>query len=121
MALVSGPLFSVDASGTYKDALTFSIWKGRNYVRAWFRPTNPKTDAQQAQRQLLADAVSAWHALYSGTKDDWNLAARDVYPPISGFNYYTMQYLLQGVPPTIPAVAPKKSKTIHGRSTYGLD
>lgn len=121
MALVSGPLFSVDASGTYKDALTFSIWKGRNYCRAWFRPTNPKTIDQQANRTMLRDAVAAWHALYSGTIDSWNVAARDVYPPISGFNYYVMQYILQAAPPTIPAVAPKKSKTIHGRSSYGLD
>lgn len=120
MALVLGPLMSIDASGTYKDALTFSIWKGRNYVRSWFRPTNPKTTAQQANRTMLSDAVSAWHALYSGTADTWNIAARDVYPPISGFNYYVMQYILQAAPPTIPAVAPRKAKTIHGRSSYGL-
>lgn len=120
MALVLGPLMSIDASGTYKDALTFSIWKGRNYVRTWFRPTNPKTAAQQAQRTLLANAVSAWQALYDATKDAWNTAARDVYPPISGFNYYVMQYILQGGPPTIPAVAPRKAKTIHGRQAYGL-
>lgn len=120
MSLVLGPLMSIDASGTYKDALTFSIWKGRNYVRSWFRPTNPKTDAQQAQRQLLADAVAAWHALYAATQDDWNEAARDVYPPISGFNYFVMQYILQAGSPTIPAVAPRKPKTIHGRQSYGL-
>jgi len=120
MALVNGPLMSMDASGTFKDCLTFSIWKGRNYVRTWCRPTNPKTAPQMVQRQLLHDAVEAWHALYSGTIDTWNVAARDVYPPISGFNYYTMQYLLQGAAPTIPAVAPKKAKTIHGRSSYGV-
>jgi hypothetical protein len=120
MSLVLGPLMSIDASGTYKDCLTFSIWKGRNYVRTWFRPTNPKTDAQQAQRTMMSDAVAAWHGLYSGTKDAWDVAARDVYPPISGFNYYVMQYLLQAGPPTIPAVAPRKPKTIHGRQSYGL-
>jgi len=32
-----------------------------------------------------------------------------------------MQYCLQGVSPTIPAVAPVKSKSIHGSSNYGLD
>lgn len=120
MALVNGPLMSMDASGTFKQTLTFSIWKGRNYVRTWARPTNPKTADQQTQRTLMNDAVAAWHALYSGTADNWNVAARDVYPPISGFNYWVMQYLLQGVSPTIPPVAPKKAKTIHGRSSYGL-
>jgi len=116
---------SIDASGTIYKTLTASIWKGRNYIRGYFRPTNPNTAAQQVQRTLMATAVAAWQALVdtkpaSGAsgdeeyKDQWNIAARDVYPPISGFNYYTMQYLLQGSAPTIPAVAPKKAKTIHG-------
>lgn len=125
MARVSGPFMSVDASGTIYNALTASIWKGRNYIRGYFVPANPNTVAQQTQRALMADAVSGWQALVAVTpdsgalpdenyKDKWDVAARDVYPPISGFNYYTMQYLLQGAAPTIPAVAPKKSKTIHG-------
>jgi hypothetical protein len=97
-----------------------SIWKGQNYARRWFRPTNPKTTAQQAQRQLLANAVAGWQAAYQATKDAWNEAARDVYPPISGFNYYVMQYILQGAEPTIPATAPRRARTIHGRGTYGL-
>ena len=125
MAKVSGPFMSVDASGTIYKTLTASIWKGRNYIRGYFVPTNPNTAAQQVQRALMAVAVAAWQALTAETpasgaladslyKDKWNVAARDVYPPISGFNYYTKEYLLQGGAPTIPAVAPKSSKTIHG-------
>lgn len=125
MAKVSGPFMSVDASGTIYKTLTASIWKGRNYIRGYFRPSNPNSEAQQAQRTLMASAVTAWQALTAVTpdsgagsdeeyKDKWNEAARDVYPPISGFNYFVMQYLLQGESPTIPAVAPQKAKTIHG-------
>lgn len=125
MAKVSGPFMSLDASGTIYKTLTASIWKGRNYIRGYFIPNNPNTPAQQAQRTLMAAAVAAWQALADtmpaspplgpeSYKDQWNIAARDVYPPISGFNYYVMQYALQGSAPTIPAVAPKKSKTIHG-------
>lgn len=125
MAKVSGPFFSVDASGTIYKSLTASIWKGRNYIRGYFVPTNPNTPAQQTQRALMAEAVAAWQALTDtmpvspplgpeSYKDQWNIAAREVYPPISGFNYYTMQYVLQGSAPTIPAIAPKKAKTIHG-------
>jgi hypothetical protein len=121
MARVTGPFLSIDASGTSYGILTASIWKGRNYMRGFFRPTNPKTSNQKQVREDLAAAVSSWQGLYSGTKDEWNEAARDVYPPISGFNYYTQQYILQGGPPTIPPVAPRKSKTIHGRNVYGLD
>lgn len=121
MARVVGPFLSIDASGTAYDILTASIWKGRNYMRGFFRPTNPKTAGQQTVRTALATAVSSWQSLYTGTQDQWNVAARDVYPPISGFNYYVMQYILQAGPPTIPPVAPRKSKTIHGRNVYGLD
>lgn len=123
---------SIDASGTIYNALTASVWKGRNYIRGWFRPSNPKTAGQFAQRTLLAAAVAAWQALgetmpayYTGEeelyKDQWNIAARDVYPPISGFNYYVMQYCITGAAPMIPAVAPKGSKSIHGGASYGLD
>ena len=123
---------SIDASGTIYNTLTASIWKGRNYIRGWFRPTNPKTPAQFVVRSLLAAGVAAWHLLTQTApaygaesdplyKDNWDIAARDVYPPISGFNYYIMQYCLHNGVPTIPAVAPKKSKSIHGASSYGLD
>jgi len=115
MARVNGPFLSIDASGKLYNTLVASIWKGRNYMRGHFIPTNPNTPAQEAQRTLMANAVAGWQALYSGTQEEWNEAARDVYPPISGFNYYVMQYLLQGTEPTIPDVAPKKSKVIHGR------
>ena len=114
MAKVSGPFMSIDASGTIYNVLTASIWKGQNYIRGYFRPTNPNTAAQQVQRALMAAAVSAWQGLYDPAKTEWNEAARDVYPPISGFNYYVSQYLLQEGPPTIPDVAPKKAKTLHG-------
>ncbi len=125
MARVTGPFMSLDASGTIYNALTASIWKGRNYIRGYFIPANPNTPAQQTQRTLMAAAVSGWQGLPAVTpdsgalpdenyKDKWKEAARDVYPPISGFNYYVMQFCLQGSAPTIPAIAPKKSKSIHG-------
>ena len=131
MAKVTGPFMSIDASGTIYNTLTASIWKGRSYIRGYFRPANPKTADQFAQRTLLAAAVAAWQALdavmpeYGAAapetyKDQWNVAARDVYPPISGFNYYVMQYCITGTAPTIPAVAPKGTKSIHGGSNYGL-
>ncbi|MBA7562073.1 hypothetical protein ES708_03722 [subsurface metagenome] len=125
MALVTGPFLSVDASGTVYNLLTASIWKGRNYMRGYFIPTNPRTDDQITQRNLLADAVETWQGLTDEMpvspplaaeyyKDQWDIAARDVYPPISGYNYYVMQYCLQKEAPTIPAIAPVKTKKIHG-------
>lgn len=132
MAKVTGPFMSIDASGTIYNALTASIWKGRNYIRGYVRPSNPKTAGQLVVRTLLATAVAAWQLLeavmpVSGAgapdtyKDQWNIAARDVYPPISGFNYYVKEYCISGSAPTIPATAPVGTKSIHGSSSYGLD
>jgi hypothetical protein len=123
---------SVDASGTFAGLLTASIWKGRNYMRKHVVPTNRKTDAQKVVRTLLATAVAAWQGLTAmepvsgGTgaenyKSGWNTAAQGCSPSISGFNYFVSQYCLTGSMPTIPAVAPRKSKSIHGGSNYGLD
>jgi len=132
MAKVVGPFMSVDASGTIYNALTASIWKGRNYIRGHVIPTNAKSPAQLVVRTTLAEAVAAWQALdalepESGStgaenyKSGWNAAAVDCVPAISGFNYFVMQYCLQGTDPSIPAIAPVKSKSIHGSSSYGLD
>ena len=132
MAKVKGPFMSVDASGTIYGTLTASIWKGRNYIRGLVIPTNRKTDGQKVVRTLLATAVAAWQALTAvepdsgstGAKDyksGWNTAAQDVQPAISGFNYFVQQYCLTGAAPEIPAVAPRKSKSIHGGGNYGLD
>jgi len=120
MARVVAPFLSVDASGTMDGSMTASIWKGQQYMRRWFRPTNPKTAGQTAHRTNVQAAVQSWQGLYSGTKTLWNEAAREVYPPISGFNYFVQQYILQAGVPTIPAVAPKKQRVLHGRSSYGL-
>lgn len=115
MARVNGPFLSLDASGKVYNTLVASIWKGRNYMRGYFVPTNPNTDAQKVQRDLLKAAVAGWQALSADTKETWNVAARDVYPPISGFNYFVKEWCLTGSSPTIPAIAPKKSKVIHNR------
>jgi len=115
MARVSGPFLSVDASGKFAGLLVASIWKGRNYMRAYFVPTKSLLPQCEAARDMFKAAVEGWQALGGTYVDDWNLAAQDVYPPISGFNYYVSQYILQAGEPSIPEVAPKKSKVIHNR------
>lgn len=114
MAKVTGPFMSLDASGTFGGILTASIWKGRNYIRQHVKPTTSQDPGCVAARLLFSQAVASWQGQYTSVKDAWNVAARDVYPPISGFNYFVSQYCLQADVPTIPAVAPRKSKQLHG-------
>ena len=100
MARVTGPLLSLDASGTVYDTLTYAKWKERNYVRQWFKPANPQSAGQVAQRAVFAAGVADWQSQTAETQADWDEAARVFY--ISGFNYFVQQYIKQGGTPVIP-------------------
>ena len=54
MARVTGPLMSMEASGTIGKTLTFANWVGRQYVRRWTRPSNPQTADQMEQRNAFS-------------------------------------------------------------------
>lgn len=54
MARVTGPLMSMEASGTIGKSLTFANWVGRQYVRRWTRPANPRTANQMEQRNAFS-------------------------------------------------------------------
>lgn len=54
MAKLVGPLFSLEARGKVGEALVYFPFKGRNVVRAWTIPTNPRDIDQQLIRQKLA-------------------------------------------------------------------
>jgi len=56
MAKVTGPLFSLSASGKIGDCMVHFGWKGRNVVRQWLKPTNPRDQQQKEVRQALAAA-----------------------------------------------------------------
>lgn len=62
MAKVSGPLMSMDASGSYAGNLVFGKWKGRNTVRQLVTPSNPQTAGQQAARNRtrVTGAIQSW-------------------------------------------------------------
>lgn len=62
MAKVSGPLFSMDASGAYGGSLVFAKWKGRSYVRQLVIPANPNSADQEEVRNRLrvTGALQKW-------------------------------------------------------------
>lgn len=84
MARVTGPLFSVSASGTVGKAFTFGIWKGIQYVREWFKPANPKTAKQVNVRDALTLAVAYWQSLPGAEQDKWDTYAEGT--QMTGFN-----------------------------------
>lgn len=60
MAKVTGPLLSLDASGSVASTMVFSRWKGINYVRQRVIPTYTNTFKQAAIRDLITQATQAW-------------------------------------------------------------
>lgn len=101
MAIVNGPLFSLDASGKVGDALVFTKWKGRNVVRSYVTPANPRSLAQRARRTMMAILVDIWQGMDSTDKDSWqDLAIANNYSTFNGMTSYNLDEQTLGNPPT---------------------
>lgn len=87
MAVVKGPAFSLDASGSLGGAVVFSKWKGRNYVRQLVTPANPRSGSQTGFRQSMKFLAQSWSSLTAGEQVTWLTRAQDMI--VSNFNAYT--------------------------------
>ncbi len=105
MAKVKGALFSFDARGTIADSITYSIWRGVQYVRQWFSPQNPKTPAQLNIRGFFAEAVDNWRTVLTAEqKNAWIEFASGM--AMSGFNAYVGRYIKAKLDNEEPPVLP---------------
>lgn len=71
MARTVGPLMSLDASGSIGKAITFSKWKGRNYVRRLVKPSQPRSGAQVGRRAMMRFLAQRWDAVSTAEKATW--------------------------------------------------
>ena len=104
MARVSGPLFSMSASGTVGKAITFGIWKGRPWCRVWFKPENPNTPAQVNVRLAMKMLVAYWQEHDDAKKLIWDNYAAPF--GMSGFNKFVSRGMDQYVIQLTTAVTP---------------
>ena len=90
MAKVTGPLFSLSASGQIAKTLVYGDWKGIDVVRKYVIPANPNTAGQQTQRGYFSAAVEDWHTDGLSAIDvvAWNLYALAQKVAASGFNMF---------------------------------
>jgi hypothetical protein len=86
MVKLTGPCFSLGASGTLGKTVTFSHWKGRAYARQRIIPNNPKSGGQLGARAMWEFITQNWDALSTAEKATW--AARAAQTTISPFNAY---------------------------------
>jgi len=66
MAKLTGPLFSVSASGKIADSLVYFGWKGLNVVRQWVVPTNKMSSDQGDVRIMLGGTGRAVGTIQAG-------------------------------------------------------
>ena len=86
MVKVFGPMLSLDATGTLGDAITFSKWKGRHYVRERIIPANPRSGLQTGFRAMFKFIAQNWAALASIDKGSYDDLADSM--AISPFNAF---------------------------------
>lgn len=94
MSRVTGPLFSLTASGTLSDVITYSQWKGLFYVRTRVIPANPQTASQTSIRATLTAGVSAWHddaSVPDASQASWEYYASGTH--MSGFNRFMKKFI----------------------------
>ena len=97
MAKADKPLLSLGARGTISDSLTFQKRRNRSSTIARRKPipTDPKSEAQLAQRQKYRDAVDAWHALSPEEQQAW----RGVCPGLTAYQCFIRSELRKVVVP----------------------
>lgn len=78
MAKVTGPLFSVSASGAIGKAMVHFPWKGLQCVRQFLIPTNPQTGSQGDARQILGGLGRITHPVIA--ESDFHDDAKAVTP-----------------------------------------
>lgn len=86
MARVTGPLFSLEASGTIGKTITFGKWKGRPYTRQRVIPTNPRSASQTGNRSMFSFLTKQWASLIAVEQGDYDAAAEAA--QLSAFNVF---------------------------------
>lgn len=86
MARVTGPLMSIEASGTYAKTLVYAKWKGRSYCRERVIPNNPRSALQTAVRAMMAYASNRWASIPALDQASWEEGALAL--EISPFNLF---------------------------------
>lgn len=125
MAKLSGPLFSLGASGKIAGTLVYSVWKGTKYVRQLVIPANPKTASQQTQRGHLTAALTQWHdtdfPLNTLDKTNLNRLSGILGKSMSGFNAYVREYIQTKVAGNTPLKLHDTEEGAPAATTMAID
>lgn len=92
MVKVNAPVMSLDASGSLGNAIVFSKWKGRNYVRTLVTPSNPRSGSQTGFRQMFKYLSQDWANISAANQATWeDLADQRVISPFNAYQSRNME------------------------------
>ncbi len=81
MAIIIGPLFSLEAHGSLGDVITYARLGRTNYSKIHFTPANPQSDKQIRRRVMTGWLTRTWSVLtelekanFNGMAAAWNLS-----------------------------------------------
>lgn len=77
-------------SGTIGKSKTACVRDGKQYVRTYVIPNDPKTAKQKKQRKKYARAVEIWKQMSDGEKHHYNKRAMNL--NMSGYNLFVSEF-----------------------------
>lgn len=97
MAKITNPLFSMSASGSIGDAVTFTQTARGAVAKRFSKPSGLPAAGQVAQRAAYAAAVASWNALPAQDKAAWTITGKA--RGVSGYNAYLSANIGGATPP----------------------
>ena len=91
MAKVVAPLQSFSAAGKVGDSLIFQTHNGRNVVRKYFQPRNPRTPTQEDNRLIMAYVGQFLDSV--DTSLPWFQDLQTLVPPTMTWASFVQQYV----------------------------
>jgi len=85
MAKIRFKSYIKSAHGRMGNIIYYNV-KGHQYARSYSIPRNPRTEAQQKNRESFAEAVKIWQSLTEKEKSRYNHMAAG--KPLSGYNLF---------------------------------
>ena len=104
MARVKGPLFSLSASGTYLNKLVFRTNSKGTHVATLPQNLPPRSPAQTAHSQKIAEMVASWKSLAPATRLQWSSCGASY--GLTGYALYWREWIAQAATPQAPPVSP---------------
>jgi hypothetical protein len=102
---VSGPLFSLGASGTLAKTLVYRTSSAMSTVAPRSAKARAASPAQQAHRARVKSGVVSWKAQSAPVREQWRDAAAGTV--LTGYNVWLREWVLQGVEaPNVPLLPP---------------